>query len=320
MIIGKTRAMLDLMAIATKAAEQGNCSVVITGETGTGKELLAEYIHTRSPRGKTGPLVAINCSALNQHLIESELFGHERGAFTGAFAAHPGVFEQAYAGTVFLDEIGEMSEAAQAKLLRVAEKRLVRRIGATKEIPIDVRIVCATNANLEELVQLKRFRQDLFYRLNVVSVRLPPLRERREDIDSITDHLLGQVKRENPSSIVTSISSEARTKLRQYSWPGNIRELRNVVERMVIACEGTEAGVADMPLLMEPPPALIKNDLKAATRQIKANQVREALIQAKGNVSKAARSLGMNRTSLVRIMVSNEINPDDFRSTSRTIN
>jgi DNA-binding NtrC family response regulator len=215
-----------------------SASVLITGESGTGKELVARTIHNLSPR-KDSQFVAINCSAIPETLMESELFGHERGAFTGAAARREGCFELANGGTLLLDEIGEMPTLLQAKLLRVLEERTLRRLGSTHEIPIDVRLLAATNKDPHEAVRVGQFREDLLYRLNVITIEMPPLRERKSDLPLLAQHLVTQLaeRHRRPARFFSQAALEA---LRSHYWPGNVRELRNVVERAVIICSGEE--------------------------------------------------------------------------------
>lgn len=228
-IIGKSRRMQEIFGIVSRIARTAS-TVLITGESGTGKELIARAIHYHS--GRRGKFVSINCGALPEQLLESELFGHERGAFTGAIREKRGLFQESERGTIFLDEIGEMSTAMQIKLLRVLQERTVRRVGGNDEIPVDVRVIAATNRDLTESIQKGEFREDLFYRINVIPVALPSLRQRKEDIPLLIDHFI--VKYCDAMSVPQKrISIEAVRALEKYSWPGNVRELENVVERMV---------------------------------------------------------------------------------------
>lgn len=220
-------------------------SVLITGESGTGKELVAKAIHQNSKR-KDKPYIAINCAAIPASLLENELFGHEKGAFTGAVAQEGGCFELADGGTIFLDEIGDMSSDMQTKLLRVLENGTLRRIGGKKEIHVDVRVIAATNKNLEEAVEEGAFREDLFYRLNVFSIKLPPLRERAEDIPLLAQTFVEEFNLKN-DRLVKGISREAMNVLKKYSWPGNVREIKNVIERAVIVCRSEFIDIEDLP-------------------------------------------------------------------------
>ncbi len=233
-LVGDSRPMRDVMHQVELAAPS-TASVLITGETGAGKEMVARTLHELSPRAAQ-PFVAINCSAIPESLMESEIFGHERGAFTGAAERRLGCFELADAGSLLLDEIGEMPAATQAKLLRVLEDRKVRRLGSKSETPVDVRVIAATNKDPQQAVSRGLLRQDLFFRLNVFQIHLPPLREHREDLPLLVDHLLAEIRRKH-SRQATGVSAEVMEKFRRYSWPGNVRELRNVLERAAIASE-----------------------------------------------------------------------------------
>jgi DNA-binding NtrC family response regulator len=234
-LVGKSRAMQEIYAKITQVADS-RATVLITGESGTGKELVARALHFNSPR-RERPFIALNCAALPETLIESELFGHEKGAFTDAQARRVGQFELAHGGTLFLDEIGDLSLATQSKLLRVLQEREFARIGGVHPVKVDVRIMAATNRNLEEMVSRKEFREDLYYRINVVSLYLPPLRERREDIPSLANHFL--MKRlEEDNRTPQEFSKEAMELLTKYHWPGNVRELENVVEQAVVWSSG----------------------------------------------------------------------------------
>ena len=228
---GHSPRMREILDLIPRIAVTGS-TVLITGESGTGKEQVARAVHYNSPR-REGQFVSINCGALPDELLESELFGHMRGSFTGASANKKGLFEVADGGTIFLDEIGETSPAMQVKLLRVLQERRIRRVGATSEIEVDARVITATNQDLEALVAAKRFREDLFYRINVIPIHLPPLRERREDIEQLAGHFLENYCRIIGKKHIESVSPEALEALRSYDWPGNIRELENVIERAV---------------------------------------------------------------------------------------
>ncbi|MCS6797099.1 MAG: sigma 54-interacting transcriptional regulator [Myxococcota bacterium] len=247
-IIGRDRKMREIYAILEKIAPT-DATVVIEGETGTGKEVVARTIHQQSRR-RDGPFMVFDCGAVPENLIESELFGHEKGSFTGAVATRQGVFEMADGGTVFLDELGELALELQPKLLRVLEQREVKRVGGARPIKVDVRVVAATNRDLEAEVRAGRFREDLFYRLSVVRVLLPPLRERKEDIELLVRHFLrtGQFNRTRDGGRrVQRVSREALDRLLAYDWPGNVRELHNVIERAVSFCEGESIEVHDLP-------------------------------------------------------------------------
>jgi DNA-binding NtrC family response regulator len=236
-LVGTSRAMREVFSLVQQIAPS-SASVLITGESGTGKELVASAIHKLSPRAAR-PFVAVNCAALPESLIESELFGHEKGAFTGAVGRRAGCFEQAHQGTLFLDEIGDMPVAMQPRLLRALQESTIRRLGATSEISVDVRVLAATNKSLAELIQSKVFREDLFYRLNVFQIDIPPLRDRKDDIPPLAEAIIRDLNRKHDYRI-TDIHASALERLEEHSWPGNVRELRNVLERaVIIAREGT---------------------------------------------------------------------------------
>jgi two-component system NtrC family response regulator len=245
-IIGKSKPMQDVFETIRKVAPT-NATVLIEGENGTGKELVAKSIHFNSPR-RDRPCIAINCSALAESLLESELFGHEKGAFTGATSTRKGRFELADGGTLFLDEIGELSQNLQVKLLRVLQERTFERVGGTKPITVDIRIIAATNKNLREEIAAGSFREDLFYRLNVLHIALPPLRERSEDIRLLVNHFIIKYAAERKADIpVKGIDREVERLFFDYDWPGNVRELENVIERAMILCPGDMVTVSDLP-------------------------------------------------------------------------
>ena len=242
-IIGHSKPMQEVFSVIDKISSS-NVTTLLLGESGTGKELVARAIHEGGTR-KDNPFIKINCAALPETLLESELFGHERGAFTGAHASRPGRFELADQGTIFLDEIGEMPLSLQAKMLRILQEKQFERIGGTKTFTVDVRIVAATNVSLEQAVAKGEFRPDLYYRLNVVPIELPPLRDRKDDIPLLFSHFLGKSNERNSRNI--RITSELLDFLMSYSWPGNVREMQNLVERMVILAEGDQLGMVDLP-------------------------------------------------------------------------
>jgi len=235
----------SLMKIIDEVASS-NSTVMITGESGTGKELLAQAIHSKSRRANL-PFVKINCAAIPESLIESELFGHEKGAYTGAIKTRVGKFELANGGTLLLDEIGEMPLYAQSKLLRVLQEREITKIGGSDEIAIDVRIVCSTNRNLQEEVKKGSFREDLYYRLNVIPLEVPPLRDRMSDIEALAHHFVGKYNKENGFT-VSGIGPEAMARLKSHGWPGNVRELENVIQRAVVFAKAGEISVAHLHL------------------------------------------------------------------------
>ncbi len=281
-------------------------AVAIFGDSGTGKELVARALHDRGHR-TSGPFVAVNCAAIPESLQESELFGHEKGAFTGAAGRHLGRFEQAQGGTLFLDEVGEMSPATQAALLRTLQERTIRRVGGTADIPVDVRIVCATHRDLEAEVRAGRFRQDLYYRLVVYPLTLPPLRDRADDVPQLVHHFMSKLGADvgRCPSTVDPLALEA---LMAYSWPGNVRELQNVVHRALLACDGDVLRLAHLPpsirdaqLASVPPQARAPSGLPLMPlRELEQRAIRQALAATDGNVSEAARLLGIGRATVYR--------------------
>jgi two-component system response regulator HydG len=296
-IIGRSpaiRAVLDVLFLAAPT----DATVLIEGETGTGKELVAKALHRLSRRAR-GPLVAVNCAALPETLAESELFGHAKGAFTGADKPRAGRFREADGGTLFLDEIGEMPLALQAKLLRVIQEGEVQPLGVDKPQSVDVRLVAATNRNLGELAAEGKFRSDLYYRLNVVPLGLPPLRDRREDVGTLAGHFLRGTGRK--------FNAEAMASLERYPWPGNVRQMENVVARLKVLKPEGDFLLADLPQEIrgaQPLPAIPQNaatgvDLYAALGDLEDRLIREALERSGGNKNQAAKSLGLNRTTLV---------------------
>ncbi len=303
-LIGASPAVATLRDTVNRLAAT-DLPVLVTGESGTGKEVVATCLHDRGPRSK-GPFVAVNCAALTESLLESELFGHERGAFTDAREARAGKFELADGGTLFLDEIGDMSPGGQAKLLRVLEQRVVTRVGGSKQIPIDVRVVAATNADLAEKVADKTFRADLYYRLGVVTHHLPPLRERPEDVIPLAEHFLASfaLKTGKPSP---RLSAEARKRLQAHAWPGNVRELRNTIERVVYLGAGDTVEPAELTFLLAPgrpgtPGGGGEAKLTEATRDFQREFIAAAVDRVRGNMSEAAKLLGLHRSNLYRKM------------------
>ncbi len=293
----RSKSLLDLLASAKKVARVQN-AVLITGESGTGKELVARAIHQYSPRAAK-PWIDINCAAIPGHLLESELFGYEKGAFSGAESSKLGMFELANGGTLFLDEIGELELQLQAKLLRVLDGAPYFRLGGTRKNTVDVRIVAATNNNLKERVSAGKFREDLYHRLNQIHLRVPPLRERLEDIEALAKHFLAQ---QDPG---LRFSADALKLLRAYAWPGNVRELRNAVTTASIFVEGGEIQPFDLP------PELCSKDVRGAVTGTRSSLrlddmeqelVRKALAQTKGRQDRAAELLGISRRTLIRKM------------------
>jgi transcriptional regulator with GAF, ATPase, and Fis domain len=313
-LVGNSVAMREVFGILERVAPT-NLTVLICGETGTGKELACRAVHTRSAR-KDGPLVIFDCGAAPENLIESELFGHHRGAFTGAVEARPGVFEQAHGGTIFIDEIGELSLDLQPKLLRVLEQREVRRVGGNKTKSVDVRVVAATNRNLREEVDKGRFREDLYYRLAVVELTLPPLRERMEDLLPLAEHLLARAPHNQG---VCRIAPDVARIFKSYHWPGNVRELNNVVERAIPFSDGPEITIDALPDALRTGhtgrhPKMIST-ASAVPSELPFKDAKDQLVEAferkylldllerhQGNVSKAARAADMDRKSITRLM------------------
>ncbi|MFQ5646404.1 MAG: sigma-54-dependent transcriptional regulator [bacterium] len=277
-----------------------NGSVMISGENGTGKEIIAKLLHEKSKR-KGKPFIEVNCAAIPESLIESELFGHEKGSFTGAIASRAGKFEAADRGTIFLDEIGDMSLTTQAKLLRVLENMTIVRVGGNNNIQVDVRVISASNKDLKREVAEGNFREDLYYRLNVIPVFLPSLRERRDDIPLLAEHFLKSFCRQNGKRSKV-VSPEAMEKLCQYDWPGNVRELKNIIERMVIMTRGNKIGASDVPYLGRTviPNALSLEpvSLKEARDNFERQLIEEKLSRNQGNISKTAKELNMERSNL----------------------
>jgi transcriptional regulator with PAS, ATPase and Fis domain len=292
-IIAKSPKMQQVIEVI-KVVAKSNATVLITGETGTGKELVAQAIHSQSHRrGK--PFVAISCAALPESLLESELFGHEKGAFTGAYAQKKGKFEVANRGTLFLDEIGEMSANIQVHLLRVLEEKRFTRVGGNEPIKVDVRVISATNRDMKEAVASRQFREDLYYRLNVVNIELPPLRERKEDIPLLAQHFLKKFALDNHKE-VTGFSPEATDFLLRYDWPGNIRELENAIERAVILAKKPIIELADLP--QQKLVAAQQISLEKNLKQVEKEHIRNVLAETKGNYTEAARILGISRMTL----------------------
>jgi Response regulator containing CheY-like receiver, AAA-type ATPase, and DNA-binding domains len=293
-IVGISPAILRLRTDLAKVA-QSECNVLITGETGTGKEMVAELIHSQGPRARN-PMVCVNCAAVPDLLLESELFGYDRGAFTGATCTRDGKMRQANGGTLFFDEVGEMTLQAQAKILRAIESRVIQRLGGQTDIPIDVRIVAATNQELEQLSGNNLFRRDLFFRLNVVRLHLPPLRERSEDVPGLLEHFVQILGRKSPHRI-KGFTKDAIRVLQNHSWPGNVRELRNVVEALFVSRAMTPVGVCDLPLA-----------LTAAAHASERDKQRDrealmAALQVTGwNKSKVAQKLHWSRMTVYRKM------------------
>ncbi len=301
-MIGRHPDMVRIYQLIARIAATPT-TVLITGESGTGKELIARAIHQQSDR-RGQPFVAVNVAAIPDTLIESELFGHERGAFTGAHARKLGKFELAHGGTVFLDEIGSLRLDLQSKLLRALQERAIDRVGGLRPVPIDVRVLAATNVNLKAAVREREFREDLFYRLNVVPVHLPPLRERREDIPLLIEHFVRKVARECRRE-VRGVSAGALDVLVRYDWPGNVRELENVIHRAVVLARGPVIQLQDVPLDVAMPEASVRLTedtglfLKDACDRFERQYVLRVLERVQWNVSRAARLLGVHRNTVL---------------------
>jgi DNA-binding NtrC family response regulator len=305
-LIGEHPTIVKLRAQLARIAAADDATVLITGESGSGKEVVAKAIHGLSPR-RTRAFVPVNCAAIPHDLLESEMFGHERGAFTGAANARHGLFTTADGGTIFLDEIGEMPQLLQAKFLRVLEDGVVRPVGSDRSTKVDVRVIAASNADLIAAAKAGRFREDLFYRLNVLPIAIPPLRERRSDIPLLVEWFLGRINERNPGHAWT-VTQEAMVHLWSYDWPGNVRELENMVARLIVL---SEDSVIDVPLLpanllngsrlAEPriTPALGEKgvNLNALVRELEGRLINEALKRSGGNKQAAARMLGLKRTT-----------------------
>jgi len=302
-IIGRSPAVQELLRSAKQAAAS-NATILLRGESGTGKEILARAIHGWSPR-RDGPLVIVNCVALSEELLESELFGHEKGAFTGAHQRKRGKAELADGGTLFLDEVGDIRAPLQAKLLRLLQEHECERVGGTRPIRVDARFIAATNADLEQAMKQGTFRQDLYYRLNVVSLVLPPLRARREDIEDLATHFVAKYCAElkRPAA---AISPAALAVLQRYDWPGNIRELENAIERAVVLSTAPAIEPRDLPisppLTEEETEEALGSSYRQAVVNFKRDLLRSALLQAEGNQTRAAEALGVQRTYLSRLL------------------
>jgi len=316
-LVGRTPSMQRVYDLIERVRD-ADCNVIIIGESGTGKELVARAIHFTGPRAAR-PFVAVNCGALPETIAERELFGHERGAFTGAVRTQPGYFEAAHTGTIFLDELPELSPSVQVKLLRVLQQREVLRVGSTKPIPVDVRLLTATSKDLEDCVRTGVLREDLYYRLNVVTIRVPPLRERLDDIPLLVEHFLDKCAGSHgqPRKTITLAALDA---LRAHPWPGNVRELENLIERTVTLCTKPVIDVADLSRLNPPQAAPASDGVPLPQAKRKAGEAveRDAVVRALrasgGNVTHAARALGMARSALQRLLRRHGIDAAAFRS------
>lgn len=305
LIVGESKAILEVIRVIQMVARR-NSTVLITGETGTGKECAAKAIHLASDRASR-PMLAVNCASLPDSLLEAELFGHTKGAFTGAVNARAGYFEQANNGTLFFDEIGDISASTQVKLLRVLQEREIIRIGSSEKVPVNIRLICATNRNLGEAVRKESFRQDLYYRLNVLPLRVPPLRERLEDLPVLVEHFIEKICRREDLG-VRSVAPDVFPRLAEYPWPGNVRELENAVE-MAVAMSGdrTLLHASDFNLWngatpsVTPEPDLPENGLhyESFISNLQRSLIEQAIRRARGNQTMAANLLGMKRTTLI---------------------
>jgi DNA-binding NtrC family response regulator len=300
--VGRSEAMLQVFKTAARVAAS-SATVLILGESGTGKELVARALHQSSPRA-AGPFVPVDCGAIAEGLLESELFGHVRGAFTGAQSARRGLFEEAGGGTLFLDEVGDVGPGLQARLLRALQEGTIRRVGANEAIPIDVRVVAATNRDIEAAVKAGRFREDLYYRLNVVTIRIPPLRERREDVPLLAEHFAAKHGRAEGATV----SSEARELLQAYDWPGNVRELENVIARALALNPSGVVVPADLPerlrdVPVEPARGLpLPSGFRPTLDELERRYAALVLSESAGNKTRAAELLGIDRKTLYRIL------------------
>jgi len=318
-IIGKSETMKDVLALVERVAKSPSTSVLLLGESGTGKSLFAQTIHDTCERS-SGPFIEINCAAMPTNLLESELFGYEPGAFTDAKTQKIGLIELADHGTLLLDEITETDTQTQAKLLKFLDSKKLRRLGGDDEITVDVRVIAATNRNIREEVKERRFRDDLYYRLNVVEIRVPPLRERKEDIDMIATYYLGYYKKKFKKPYL-HFSADVQTLIREYPWPGNVRELINVIERAVLLCKDAVIRKVDLPIEKKPDPHVISfsrefDDLVVtlpaggvSLDAIEKKVIEATLVQTRGNVLKASKLLGMSRGALRYKLAKHKIDP-----------
>jgi DNA-binding NtrC family response regulator len=299
-IVGQSSALRRVLDVSNQAAPS-SATVLLLGESGTGKELIARHIHGRSSRA-SGPFVAVNCSAIPESILEGELFGHERGAFTGAVARRDGRFARAAGGSLFLDEIGELTPAVQVKLLRVLQEGEYEPLGGDT-VKADVRIITATNRNLQQEVEAGRFREDLYYRLNVIAITAPPLRSRRDDVPLLVDHFLGIYCAKNGRPRL-NVASDALAKLLDYSWPGNVRELENVIERAAVLCPSDVLGLTDLPDAVTrasaPAPSSLVFEVGTPLAEVEQRMIRETLKRTEGDKSLAAQLLGISTRTIYR--------------------
>jgi len=296
-IVGNTQAMQAIFK-TVDAVKDSDSTVLISGETGTGKELIARALHN-SARRREAPFIAVNCGAIPKELMESELFGYEKGAFTGAVSRRIGKFEEAGIGTIFLDEIGELELSLQAKLLRVLQEREIERLGSSRKVKVDFRLISSTNRNLRKEVQEGKFREDLFYRINVIEVKVPPLRERKEDVPLLVSDFFNEACMREKKTL--TLSDQAMRMLQNYSWPGNVRQLKNVIERAVVLARGEKVTLKELPeecLFLNRQP-VIQNTMKTF-KELEMQAVRDALAACKGNKSRAAKMLGISRKAFYK--------------------
>jgi DNA-binding NtrC family response regulator len=296
-IVGESGQMLEVLSLVRRVAPS-EATVLIRGESGTGKELIAQAIHFASPRAR-GPLVKVNCAALPEALLESELFGHEKGAFTGAVASRQGRFELANGGTIFLDEIGDLPLHLQAKLLRVLQEREYEKVGSSRSVKVNVRILAASHRPLEALIKSGLLREDLYYRLNVVTILIPPLRERRSDLSLLIDHFVRRFAAKN-GKVISGLTAEGRDILLRYDYPGNVRELENIIERAVVLTRDDVIGSADLPITVQEKEAEDDHEanLTVAVERLERRMIRDALARFEGVQTRAAEMLGMSERAL----------------------
>jgi len=309
-LVGRSPVMLQLFELLTSAAAS-EAPVILYGESGTGKELAASALHRLSPRAQ-GPFIKVNSAALNESLLESELFGHVKGAFTGADKTRVGRFEAAHRGSIFLDEIGDLPQATQAKLLRVFQEKVIEKVGDHRPIPVDVRIITATNQDLESLMAAGRFREDLFFRINVIPIQLPPLRKRREDIPLLVEHFLGQ-SADKSDKPITGLSREALEILLRYDWPGNVRELMNVIDYAFVLCHEGVISPEHLPAQLTdalPSPPRPRRDAPTGATRATREDILDALKAANGKKSEAARLLGVSRVTLWKWLKEHQVEVD----------
>jgi two-component system NtrC family response regulator len=313
-IIGESGPMLEVLSLVRRVAPS-EATVLIRGESGTGKELIAKAIHFGSPRAR-GPLVKVNCAALPEALLESELFGHEKGAFTGALASRQGRFELANGGTIFLDEIGDLPLHLQAKLLRVLQEREYEKVGSSRPVKVNVRILAASHRPLEALIKAGQLREDLYYRLNVVTILIPPLRERRADVSLLMDHFIRHYAEKNGKTI-RGLTPEGRDILLRYDYPGNVRELENIIERAVILTRDDVIGSGDLPLTAQEPEIAdrdTESNLTVAVEALERRMIRDALARSDGVQTRAAELLGMGERGLRYKLVKYGFREEDSES------